>query len=81
MAFHSLLYAIYKKQKELELMRKASSMNDKMMEAVKAYIRPGIYESDIVRFVMNFTNLMAETRESLVLLRGQQLKASLWKGQ
>ncbi|WP_448807812.1 M24 family metallopeptidase [Aminobacterium mobile] len=43
-----------KNKKELELMRKASSMNDKMMEAVKAYIRPGIYESDIVRFVMNF---------------------------
>jgi Xaa-Pro dipeptidase len=43
-----------KNKKELELMRKASSMNDKMMEAVSAYIRPGIYESDIVRFVMNF---------------------------
>ncbi|MDD2206885.1 MAG: Xaa-Pro peptidase family protein [Aminobacterium sp.] len=43
-----------KNKKELELMRKASSMNDKMMEALTTYIRPGIYERDIIKFIMNF---------------------------
>lgn len=43
-----------KNQDEQEKMRFASRMNDAMMEAACHYIRPGISESDIIRFVENF---------------------------
>ena len=39
---------------ELDRMRYASRMNDQMMDAVSRYIRPGVTETDIVKFVMNF---------------------------
>lgn len=39
---------------ELAKMRHASHMNDKMMEALVGYLRPGLRERDIRRFVMDF---------------------------
>ncbi|MCE1195104.1 Xaa-Pro peptidase family protein [bacterium] len=43
-----------KSRDEQEKMRFASRMNDAMMEAACRYIRPGISEADIIRFVENF---------------------------
>lgn len=43
-----------KSEEELALMRKASAMNDRMMEALAKYLRPGLTERDIRAFVMNF---------------------------
>jgi Xaa-Pro dipeptidase len=43
-----------KSPEELALMRKASAMNDRMMEALAKYLRPGLTERDIRAFVMNF---------------------------
>lgn len=43
-----------KSVEELALMRKASAMNDRMMEALAEYLRPGLTERDIRAFVMNF---------------------------
>lgn len=39
---------------ELAKMRHASHMNDRMMEALVGYLRPGLRERDIRRFVMDF---------------------------
>lgn len=39
---------------ELDKMRHASHMNDKMMEALAGYLRPGLTEGDIRRFIVNF---------------------------
>ena len=43
-----------KSAEEQALMRKASLMNDRMMEALLTYLRPGLREREIVKFVMNF---------------------------
>ncbi len=43
-----------KSVEEQRRMRHASQMNDEMMKAVQTYIRPGICESDIEKFIMNF---------------------------
>ena len=43
-----------KSTKEQDCMRYASLMNDKMMEAARSYIRPGVSETDIIAFVVNF---------------------------
>lgn len=43
-----------KSKGELDKMRYASLMNDRMMEAVRSYLKPGLAESDIIKFVMNF---------------------------
>ncbi len=43
-----------KSKEEQSLMRKASRMNDRMMEALTGYLTPGLRERDVVRFIMNF---------------------------
>ncbi len=43
-----------KSEEEQRLMRHASAMNDRMMEALTGYLRPGLTEKDVVRFIMNF---------------------------
>ncbi|WP_352396886.1 M24 family metallopeptidase [Aminobacterium colombiense] len=52
----SLLFPMrsIKSKEELELMRRASAMNDKMMESLAVYLRPGLYEDEIIKFIMNF---------------------------
>ena len=43
-----------KTTEEQALMRHASAMNDRMMEALLGFLRPGLRESEIRRFVMDF---------------------------
>jgi Xaa-Pro dipeptidase len=43
-----------KSEEEQTWMRRASAMNDAMMEAFAAYLEPGIYEHDLMRFIVNF---------------------------
>lgn len=42
-----------KSPEEQARMRHASRMNDAMMDALRAYLRPGLSETDVIRFVMN----------------------------
>jgi Xaa-Pro dipeptidase len=43
-----------KSEEEQARMRHASAMNDAMMEAFAAYLEPGLYEHDLMRFIVNF---------------------------
>ena len=43
-----------KSLEEQALMRHASAMNDKMMEALAEYLRPGLWEKEIRAFIMDF---------------------------
>lgn len=43
-----------KSLEEQALMRRASAMNDKMMEALRGFLRPGLWEKEIRRFIMEF---------------------------
>jgi Xaa-Pro dipeptidase len=43
-----------KSKEEQVLMRNASLMNDRMMEALTNFLRPGLFESEIMKFIMNF---------------------------
>lgn len=43
-----------KSKEEQDLMRKASLKNDEMMETLTGFLRPGLFETEVARFIMNF---------------------------